>query len=75
MSESFEVVGTELQARLIPLGRVREDIWLDRLTWGALDANDYLPAGSTLRLQSERDGAPFYFGASRMVVRRIWEPR
>jgi len=75
MNGSFEVVGTELQARLIPLGRVRHDVWLDQLTWGALDANEYMPAGSTLRLKSERDGEPYYFGAARMALRWTVVPR
>lgn len=75
MSEPFKVVGTELHARMIPYQRMHKDVWFDRLTWGALDANDYLPAGSTLRLQTEHDGVPHYFGSSRTVLRRNWEPR
>lgn len=75
MSEPFEVHGTELQARLIAITRVHHDVWLDRLTWGALDANDYLPAGSTLRLQTEEDDGPHYFGSSRMAIRQSWGPR
>lgn len=67
----FETIGTEAQ-RLIPYQRVHQAIWIDRLTWGALDATDYSPAGSTLRLETDRDGEPYYFGATSMVSRQAW---